>query len=230
MEMIQVVLVGLCCTTLKDQLRRVVNVSAFRLIQYRKSKTKVLIFANQSAGEYHQDQWELKGSKTRLNNSLLILVWIWLIEKVARNFQTNHIGVRQNQSVAGLLLTFNTFAKLSVTTFVFTPLPYGPKIVKLFFCEICIVNLPPRFLYWFPWAYEMVNLLFSIIVICHVREADESSYFETKRVGKNWPWKWVIILCEYPWDNSPLDIPKSLTSKELNPGFILSRCLKLALV
>ena len=136
MEMIQVVLVGLCCTTLKDQLRRVVNVSAFRLIQYRKSKTKVLIFANQSAGEYHQDQWELKGSKTRLNNSLLILVWIWLIEKVARNFQTNHIGVRQNQSVPGLLLTFNTFAKLSVTTFVFTPLPYGPKIVKLFFCEI----------------------------------------------------------------------------------------------
>lgn len=118
--MIQVVLVGLCCTTLKDQLRRVVNVSAFRLIQYRKSKTKVLIFANQSAGEYHKDQWELKGSKTRLTNSLVILVWIWLIEKVARNFQTNHIGVRQNQSVPGLLLTLNTFAKFSVTTFVYS--------------------------------------------------------------------------------------------------------------
>ena len=55
MEIIQLFLVGLCCTTLKDQLRRVVNVSAFRLIQYRKSKTKVLIFANQGAGEYHQE-------------------------------------------------------------------------------------------------------------------------------------------------------------------------------
>ena len=55
MEMIQLFLVGLCCTTLKDHLRRVVNVSAFRLVQYRKSKTKVLIFANQSAVEYHQE-------------------------------------------------------------------------------------------------------------------------------------------------------------------------------
>ena len=40
MEMIQLFLVGLCCTTLKDHLRRVVNVSAFRLVQYRKSKQK----------------------------------------------------------------------------------------------------------------------------------------------------------------------------------------------
>ena len=61
-------------------------------------------------------------------------------------------------------------------------------------------------------------------------EADESFYFGTKWVGKNWPLKWVIIVCEYPRDNSAFDIPKSLTTKELNPGFIIGGCLKLALV
>ena len=69
MEMIQLFLVGLCCTTLKDQLRRVVNVSAFRLIQYRKSKTKVLIFANQSAGEYHQEPVRTQGQQ----NTIIIM-------------------------------------------------------------------------------------------------------------------------------------------------------------
>ena len=67
MEMIQLFLVGLCCTTLKDQLRRVVNVSAFRLIQYRKSKTKVPIFANQSAGEYHQEPVRTQGQQNTID-------------------------------------------------------------------------------------------------------------------------------------------------------------------
>lgn len=67
MEMIQLFLVGLCCTTLKDQLRRVVNVSAFRLIQYRKSKTKVLIFANQGAGEYHQEPVRTQGQQNTID-------------------------------------------------------------------------------------------------------------------------------------------------------------------
>ena len=67
MEMIQLFLVGLCCTTLKDQLRRVVNVSAFRLVQYRKRKTKVLIFANESAGEYHQEPMRTQGQQNTIN-------------------------------------------------------------------------------------------------------------------------------------------------------------------
>ena len=79
MEMIQLFLVGLCCTTLKDQLRRVVNVSAFRLIQYRKSKTKVLIFTNQSAGEYHQEPMRTQGQQNT-------------IDQLASDFGLNLIG------------------------------------------------------------------------------------------------------------------------------------------
>ena len=43
------------------------NVSAFRLVQYRKSKTKVLIFANQSAGEYHQEPMRTQGQQNTID-------------------------------------------------------------------------------------------------------------------------------------------------------------------